>query len=372
MRTASRELCDMVNALLFCHIVIHFTAAAVVIYHPSRLALPLVPHTLEGELSNWPVSVPSCAAGIARWPLHASWTSTATLGPSTAGGTSRLDYFRAWNGQVRVNFSSITIPLVRDMREWGCYCPLDAEEWHRYTSPYDSMEMSNIYPARLSKCFVLHFPSFPPLMPPYSMGYYWHWGGLAFGFSTHPRPVVGNTIFLRHETGRPLHRYDDDRNRRDRLTNFIASLGCVLCASDVNLKFVGWENLTADVLQDAGFNMEEVVPHKGMPLAVAAMLHKRDVQFSSRAEIDNWCDRITSCSVEEWRQASAYLDLALEWPQRPPRLRAADQQGLHAFEGWFSPQRSLTPAEPVSKLKRFAREISISGRAREKKQCIVM
>jgi hypothetical protein len=163
------------------------------------------------------------------------------------------------------------------------------------------------------------------------MRYNWRWDELGLALLDHRKSVVGNIIILLQET---FPRFKD--YRRTGVTCFVASLESVLGASDARLKFVGWEGLTADVLQDAGFNMEEVVPHNGMPLAVAAIVHELHGMFGSRAECGNWGDRITSCSVEDWRQASAYPDLALERPQRRPCLRAAaiaDLQALHAFDG---------------------------------------
>jgi hypothetical protein len=301
-----------------------------------------------------------------RWRRALAFTHIADLHGSGSVLADRLDIVPI----------SILIPLVRDMRTGDGPCPFRADEWHRHLSHGTHTPIFEA--ARHAKRIVLHTPALPGI-PWISLSPLWL---EAEQSPSDQRPATDLAIVLHQDQSGARGDHGPE------LRHLIESLCCVVEDSDTRLTFVGWEGLTEDDLQSTGFDELGVVPHGDEPLAVRAITRAMDDTFRSWGIYGDWGrDRITSCSVEEWRQASAFPNFVLHPPAPPaappsplpvappalpghPSLPASDS-GESIFKGMLQPQHILTPANP-STAKRLARRISIRRGSRGQKLCMVM
>ncbi len=369
MRAASRPLCDLVDAQLFRHVAADFSKRHIIFRHPTGPRLPLASPPVcpkHVDCDTFECLLDDFEALMRRWRRTLAFTHIADLHGS---GSVLAD----WLAIVPI---SVPIPLVRDMRTGDGPCPFHADEWHRHL--LHGTHTPILEAARLAKRIVLHTPALPGI-PWISLSPLWL---EAEQSPSDQRPATDLAIVLHQDQPGASGDHGPE------LRHLIESLCCEVEDSDTRLTFVGWEGLTEHDLRSTGFDELGVVHHGGGPLAVRAITCAMDDTFRSWGVYGGWGrDRITSCSVEEWRQASAFPNFVLHPPAPPAALPpplaiapptlpnhpspAASDSNESTFKGMPKPQHILTPAHP-SKAKRLARRISIRRGRRGQKLCMVM
>jgi hypothetical protein len=262
LRATTRALADHIDALFFKHISIHFTPSSALVCLPTGARLPLLP--LRSDLE--------------RWRRALGFTRVADL-----HGSSALD------------LTSISIPLVRDLRDSGP-CPFAAGEWHTFLW---REERPCLLSPPVGARAVLHFPTL---------------GGLdCAAFHDAPWdevvaawPAEGDVVLVLQDAA-----WQRPRNMADTFID-MGELADVLhrMLGEEGVTFVGWERLTAD---DTG-RCDLRAPPGEAPFAIRAIRH---AVKNLRPGDDAWESRVGWSSVDEWCQTSLSPDLALYSP-RPP------------------------------------------------------
>jgi hypothetical protein len=377
LRAANRSLRERADMILFKHVAVHFSPLAVVLRRPHapHRRLPLPPQVLVEKKGDWE----EYAALMNRWHRALAFTRIADLhgesGPTDDGDEC---FMRGACDRLGANLASISIPLVRDVRDANGRCPFDAAEWHTYL--WRRNHLSLLSPAEFTERAVLHMPTAPGLG--YLVGLHLYpWVDFMAAWPRRERKRIARKVDLVFHDGGWSTQVGQDVLGVD-VKRFTAALHQMLDESDAHVTFVGWEALGRDDLHCMGFDHLDTVPAGEAPFAVRVIVHEIHRNFRAGAYYANnpWKERITSLTVQEWRKTTAYPDLAFECPlELPPLPSFVDRDtpvdaAAEASKGATHHSPTLTPDHPTTMTKRFAFKKSRSAPRgpRGKKLCMVM